>query len=130
LRDVGAVPRVVDVPVAGRPTRDEQAVALIDVDADRLPSAVGDELRALAGAEVAPPDAAGRDRADVEGVAGPDRDPLRLPGVRQVDVSGTFCARGSERQGQDETSNRHEQVSAFHHMLLSPEVLLFPITEK
>jgi hypothetical protein len=97
LRDVGAGPRVVDVAVTGRPPGDEQAVALIDRDADRLPSTVRNELRALAVAKVALPDTARRDRPDVERVSIPDRDALGLPVVRQVDVIGTFRARGDKR---------------------------------
>ena len=42
-------------------------------------------------------------------------------------MTGSIRARGDKRQSQDETRERHEQVSAFHHMLLSwAEPVLYP----
>jgi len=100
-------------------------------DVERWPewTASMDELCALTRAEIALPDTPRRDRADVEAV-GFDRDPLRLPAVRQVDVTRAFCARGGERESEGETRKRHEQVSAFHHMLLSFESSPYPFTDK
>ena len=96
LRDVRAGAGVVDEAVAGRPAGDEESVPLIDVDADRRPPAIRDEPRPgrCGGCPARP---AGRDRAHVERVA-LDRDPLRLPAVRQVDVPGPFGARGGKRE--------------------------------
>jgi len=76
----------------------------MEVHADRPAPAVRNEHCTLARAEIAAPDAAGRDRADVDIRASPDRTAFRLEPVWKIDSAGKpIGASGGERQQESDT---------------------------